>query len=449
MAIVLAVAAALGIGLFAYWKREAPPVPPSPALESLEPAVAKAVYSARERVLSEPRSAAAWGELGEIFLANELEDEAYTCFQHADRLEPGTGRWAYLLAIVLINRGDRDAALPFLERAVEAGLGRGDEQLVPRLVLIEQSLLLGRTAEAEPHLQIVLKRKPEEPRVRFDAGMHAVARSDFPAARKHLEQCLTSVYSRRRARVLLAAVLRQLGDATRADEYQDEADQMAADWEWVDPVVAQYLGRAVKKRAAFHLAESLEGEGKYEEALRVLNPVAEEFPQDDVVQMTLGRLLAQLGDYAGGEAAVRRALVLAPNKVQPHYFLSLVLIEDGKRRERTGDKARAAQLFAEAEASARRTLEAKPDYGFAYMALGLALQSQGRKAEAATAFEDAVRCTPEHGEIQLRLAEALADLGRTKEAIPRFERALRLAPPDASWRASAEARLAKLRESIK
>ena len=149
------------------------------------------------------------------------------------------------------------------------------------------------------------------------------------------------------------------------------------------------------------------------------------------------------------EAAVRRSLVLAPNKVQPHYFLSLILVEDGKRRERTGDKARAAQLFAEAEASARRALEAKPDYGFAYMALGLALQSQGRTTEAATAFEDAVRCTPEHGEIQLRLAEALADLGRTKESIPRFERALRLAPPNAPWRASAEARLAELRRSIK
>ena len=121
--LALAVAATLGIGVLAYWKRVAPPVPPFPVPESLEPAVAKAVYAGRERVLSEPRSAAAWGELGEIFLANELEDEAYSCFQHADRLEPGTGRWAYLVAIVLINRGDRDAALPFLQRAVESGLG--------------------------------------------------------------------------------------------------------------------------------------------------------------------------------------------------------------------------------------------------------------------------------------------------------------------------------------
>ena len=224
---------------------------------------------------------------------------------------------------------------------------------------------------------------------------------------------------------------------------------MEDDWEWSDAVVKQYLGRAVKKRAALRVTETLEAQGQYEEALRALAPAAEDFPADDVIQMTQGRLLAQMGDYSGGEAAVRRALIASPNKIQAHYFLSLILIEKGKARERSGNKSQAAASFVEAADSARRALDAKPDYGFAHMALGLALKSQGKIDEAAKSFEEAVRCTPEHGEIQLRLGELLADLNRTAEAIPRFEQALRLAPPNAAWRASAEARLAKLREPTK
>ena len=50
--------------------------------------------AARERVMAELRSAVAWGELGEVFLANELEAESLACFRRADQLEPSNGRWA-------------------------------------------------------------------------------------------------------------------------------------------------------------------------------------------------------------------------------------------------------------------------------------------------------------------------------------------------------------------
>ena len=71
-----------------------------------------------------------------------------------------------------------------------------------------------------------------------------------------------------------------LDEAAMASQYQEEADRMPGDWDWADPVVTQYLKRAVKKRAAFKVAESLEGQGQFDEALRRLGPVAEEFPDD-------------------------------------------------------------------------------------------------------------------------------------------------------------------------
>src|SRR5215212_6711422 len=70
------------------FSRPTPPDPPDPKAETLEPAVVMSVRTARERVLREPTSAKAWGELGEVFFANELEDEARVCFAEAGRLDP-------------------------------------------------------------------------------------------------------------------------------------------------------------------------------------------------------------------------------------------------------------------------------------------------------------------------------------------------------------------------
>ena len=438
--VVVVVAIAAGAQLYLYLRKPAPPVPPDRAAESLEPAVVAAVRTARERVLKEPRSAAAWGTLGKVFFANEMEDEALACFEEAEWLEPGNFRWPYLRSMVLINRGDRDAALPLLRRVVQLA---GDDNLAPRLVLIEQLLLLGHLPEAEGHVKATLRLRPDDPRVQYEAALLAVAKQDFPAARDHLERCLASPHTRQKARLQLASVCLRLSDPAKAAQYQDEAGRTPTDWDWIDPVVAEYAGLAVKRRSAFKIVESLEGQGRYGEALRVLAPVVEEFPEDDVAQLTLGKLLARSGDFRNGVAALRRAEALAPRKVQPHYYLSLVLLEEGKNREKAGDKTRAVALYVEAEASARRALAIKPDYGVAHMVLGQTLKNLGHDDDGVRELEEAVRCNPEHAELHLQLADMLFDLGRTAAAVPQYEQALRLAPPDAPWRGDAEVRLAK------
>src|SRR5437762_8005509 len=94
-AVVSLVAALLAAGLAWYLVRRstAPPPPPNPELNASEPAVAKAVQAARARVLKEPRSGEAWGELGKVFLANEMEDASQVCFTQAQRLDPKNPRW--------------------------------------------------------------------------------------------------------------------------------------------------------------------------------------------------------------------------------------------------------------------------------------------------------------------------------------------------------------------
>jgi tetratricopeptide (TPR) repeat protein len=164
--------------------------------------------------------------------------------------------------------------------------------------------------------------------------------------------------------------------------------------------------------------------------------------------MTLGKILAQTGDFRGAEESLRKAVQLAPQRVQPRYYLSFLLVKKGEEVSREGDsgQARAEELFREAASLARQALAIKPDYGYAHMALGLSLKHLGERAEALAALRQAVRCNPEFAELHFQLGETLAEEGQATEARQRLEQALRLASPGTVWRKTAEARLAELQK---
>jgi tetratricopeptide (TPR) repeat protein len=438
--------AALATGAWLRWARPrpAPPVPPEVKADALEPAVLTAIGVARERVLKEPASAEAWGDLGKVFLANEMQDEANVCFARAEQLDAHNPRWPYFQGGTWQARGDYAAALPLLRRAADLCAGPEAGNVVPRLLLAETLLTLGRTDEADAEVRQAADSKPDDARVQFDRGLVAAARQDWPAAREHLRRCLGSPYARQKACVQLAAASRRLGEAAAAEDFRRQADRLPPDLEWGDPFVAEYLHWAVRKRARYRLAEQLEAAGRPADAVAVLGPLARDYPDDYLPHLTVGKLLGQTGDLGTAEQALRTARRLAPDKVQVYYYLSLVLFRRGEERERKGERDRAS--FEEAADMARRATELKPDYGFAHMALGLTLKRLGRADEALAAFRQAVRCNPEFAEMHFHLGEALAESGRAEEARPRLEQALRLAPPGAGWRQAARDRLEGLKQ---
>ncbi|OWK34719.1 TPR repeat [Fimbriiglobus ruber] len=407
-----------------------------------------AVRTVRDRVLEQPRSGEAWGSLAEVFLANDLDEEGRICSAEAEHLQPDDPRWPYFQGIVLANRGEREAAIPHLVRAGEKSEKVSKGRSVPHLALAETLLAIGRTDEAEESLRRAASVGPDDPRVQFDSGLLAVARDGWAVARDRFVACLGSPFARRKARIQLAAVYRRLGETAKAEEARSEAGRMPPDADWPDPFVTEYLRRAVRKMSRYKSAESLEAQGRLAEAIRVAEPMTAEFPDDDLPQLMLGRFLAQTGDFDRAERALRRALRLAPDKIQTHYLLGLLLQQRGERSAAAGDSARAAEAFQEGIALSRRALVLKPDYGFAHMALGLLLKQSGDKAEALSELREAVRCNPEYAEIHLQLAELLVDLGHRDEAVPRYERALLLAPPGSPWIPTAAAKVKELKNAL-
>src|SRR5262245_23756992 len=113
--LVLAVGAILITGVAAWLVlRPAGPAPPAVDLVGADPAIAAAVEVAQADVRAKPRSAAAWGRLGQVLRAHNFGDAANVCFARAEQLDPTEPRWPYLQGATLALT-DRDAAIVLFE----------------------------------------------------------------------------------------------------------------------------------------------------------------------------------------------------------------------------------------------------------------------------------------------------------------------------------------------
>jgi tetratricopeptide (TPR) repeat protein len=443
--LILVLVAGVGAGGAYFVLRDWTPLPTPPeAPPEAEPRVLVSIQNARRAVLDSPRSGEAWGHLAGTFLANELEDEGVACAAVAERLDPLNPRWPYYQGGILLNRGDREGAVRHFRRAAARAASAAEGQDAPALLLAETLLGLGRLEEAAAELERVRERRPNDVRVRFDLGLLAVARQDGTTAREQFRTCLDSPFTREKARRQLAIVAQELGDLAAARQFLLEANLVPKDSEWDDPLVSEYLGKSTKKRTHYRLAEQLEAQGLFLEAAEMVRPLTEDDPNDDLPWLALGKLLAQSPRPWLAEPNLRRAVQLAPGKVQAHHYLGAHLFNEGEAALRRGDKEAARGRFEEAAGCARRALDLKPDYGVAHLTLGLALRRLGQHEASLAALRQAATCNPEHGEVHFRLGEALAQAGRIGEARTRLERAVQLAPPGAGWAQEAKDRLAGL-----
>lgn len=427
--VMLGIAAAGGA--FCFWTRH-PPIPEIP-LEGQEPEVADAVTSARANLIAHPRSSQAWGMLGRVLLANEFRlDVALECFGNASRLDPQNPRWPYFSAGILsVDQGQPKEAVVQLMRAVQLQKNESSPPAAPRLMLAELLTLLGEGKQAEGHYYTVLNVDPDNVRAHYGLGMLAAGHGDWELSRTHFEACLNSPEARQKAAAQLAAVCVHLEDQQGATRYATLAAHMPKDFNWTDPYVAEHMQLAVRKRDRYHTVESLEAQGKFDQAVQILMRMVAQSPDDYLPHLTLGRILPQMGQLEKGEEHLLIARRLAPDKIQINYLLSLIYFNRGEAiaRQRPGDTEQAKELFEQSAASAREVLAQKPDYGFAHMSLGLALRQLGQRDQAIAEFREAVHCNPEYADIHLFLGETLAQASDFAEARFHLKQAKLLASP--------------------
>jgi tetratricopeptide (TPR) repeat protein len=400
----LAAAAAAAVYL---WRRPSPP--PVIEVAGLDPEAAAAIEAARADVVAHPRSGAAWGRLGMVLFANDLQAESLACLGQAEDLEPREVRWPYYRGLILLHR-EPEAALAPLRRAT-ALAGR---EIAPRLRLAEALLAQDRLDEAKAEFGAVLREQADNPRALLGLGQIAYRQGKLQESVPDLRRAADSPLAEKAAHATLAEVCQRLGDGVATESERGRVADLPADPPWPDPLLREVEQLRTGLAARLDQADALAGQGQVAEAAGLLRGALHDHPESDRAHLDLGRALIRLNDVDGAEDELRAALRLNPESINAHFLLG------GVRVLKKDD--------AEAESCFRTVIRLKPTHALAHYNLGLCRLRRKDPAGAAEAFRTALRCRPNMTDAHVALAEVLLEQGQTAEARGHLEDALRLAP---------------------
>jgi len=397
-------------GLFAvYSLNRRAPEPPSPALQGVDPAIARSITEATEAVRKTPHSGEAWGRLATILGLHDFGAEADICFTQAERFSPNNARWPYLRG--LLKSGENpEAALDAFARAA----GLSGEMAAPHLRYGEALVERGRIDEAEKQFRFVLQNAPQDGRALLGMGRVALAQRKIQEAKSFLTQSLSNAPTVKATHVLLAQVEQMAGNDPAAEALQQRANDLPEQPEWPDPYLFEANRLRTGKVAAANIAEEMLRKGQIDRARELLENTVRTYPDFSKGWLLFGKALLKQTNAPRAEAAVRRAIELEPASVDARVELGSALFAQGK--------------YTEAEAGYREALAIKPNLAEAWFNLGLAQMNQKNAAAAVASFQKATQYKPDLTYAYIRCGQALGRLNRVPEAIEQLNRALKLNP---------------------
>jgi tetratricopeptide (TPR) repeat protein len=383
----------LGYWLRGYLHR---PEPPLPDLSEVDPEVAEAVQEARQEVLRHRTSAPAWGRLGEVLNAHELNQDALRCFAQAEALDHRELAWPYLQGLILLAY-DPEAAIPCLERAVARS---PDGPLIPRLVLAETLLERGQFHDSQTHLEEALRLEPENTRAQLGLARIAFLRRDWQAGLKHLDACQEDVHCRRLVHGLRGEAWKQLGkpDLARAD--QEQAVKLPPDQAWPDPYRAEVQQCQRGLPAHMRKVEALLQARQTEDARQELEFITDKYPQSMEAWMRLGGIWHQMQRLDEAARCYQKAVQVAPAAAEAWFRL-------GTMQALLGRAPEAIESF-------RQAIGLKPHHAQAHYNLGRCLQKQGDPKGAAAEFEAALNSRPDYELARTALRELQSQRGKER-----------------------------------
>jgi Tfp pilus assembly protein PilF len=209
-----------------------------------------------------------------------------------------------------------------------------------------------------------------------------------------------------RPHVNLGLALQNAGRLDEAERHYRRALEIHPDY----PFALNNLGNILRRR------------GQAEEAERLFLAALEDRPWRPSPWINLGNLAMDRGELATAESRYREALQLRPTAVEARYNLAKVMERQGRAGEAVEEYARAVDLRpdeplflndlgcarlaagdpAGAEQDLRQALRRK-SWEVSWYNLGLALEAQGRAAEAAAAYDSALTISPGMEPARVRL----------------------------------------------
>jgi protein O-GlcNAc transferase len=335
------------------------------------------------------------------FSKNDYET-ARVDFEKVIRLVPAEEQGYRALGLTLLRMGKAEESVRNLEKALSLKPSDSDAQL---------GLAIAYDRLHEPAKEVILLGKLE-----------AAAR-----AQKHPPPAdIEAMYARALAATHqpAAAIIHMkqavVADPRNAGALDDLGSLYAMQKDWPNAEGSFHAALAVNPSLAsahLHLGLALEAEqrpGVAEELSEELNRAYQLDPDNPVINLELGRLLAASGDDQQAIQLLQHAYALMPQSADAAYQLGLAL-------QRSNRMSEAIPLFQSAAA-------ADPNNPDILANLGMALCQQQKATQAVPLLQKAVQLAPKKPIAHQNLAAAYIQLSQFDDAVSELRIALKLSP---------------------
>ena len=381
-------------------------------MASLDPTLRTILETSRLAVVRAPKSASAWGHLGEALHAAEFDAPAKYCYSNATVLDPTAFRWPYLLGLLELQN-EPDQAILHLARATELAGAKAD---APRYQLSRALIERGRHEDAAPHLQTLVAANPDHAAARLELARVHFSRNALREATKEIQPALSNSYTMRAAMQLVAQMAQRNGQLDVAASVARRAATLPRGFDWPDPVLRDVQRLRTDRARLAEQANALIQEQRLTEAEVRLARLLEAFPEDPEGLLLLGRLRYVEKRCAEAETILKRHLAAQPHSLNGLVQLGLVL--------------HCLQRWQDAATTLEKAIELKPDFAQAHLNLAAARARSGDSTGAIRSYRDALRCNPGDVNTHMALAQELANAGDPKAAAEHVQRAAVLSPND-------------------
>jgi tetratricopeptide (TPR) repeat protein len=368
------------------------------------------------------------------FDAHDVSAEAVACYRQAMDLDPNDAHWPYLLAGQLKRSGagaDRDEAVRLYRRAADCPPPSRAHQATALLTLADLLTELGRGNEAAPLYEQVYNADPSDPWAAYRVGVALADRGETEKATQVLFSLARNPFARKKSAIALAELNRRAGRAKDADRFEYAASLLPPDPGWANPFDAEVFNLWRGRRALMSQYVAQEAAQKDRAAVHTATALADQYPSVET-QIMLLRALVDARDYAAALAVADDLLRDEGGRrmANTHLFLGLARLGLADRAEAQGRKADADRLLVQATEALGESVRLKSDSGPGHIYHAKALLRLGRLREAEEAARAGVVCRPEEWQGYLVLADVLAASGRKAEAVTAAEQAVKLAHPN-------------------
>lgn len=416
---------------------------PAPHLDGMEPAVREqlgARLRALEALVARPQVtagelAAAYGEMGQLYLVYDLTAPAEACFANARTLAPREFRWLYFLGGLY----QHDRRVAAAKRELSAALALRPQDVATLVRLGEVELMANDLESAERRFAAARGHEPQAAAAHSGLGRVALRRGDFALALEHLQRALELQPQADVLHYHLAQAYRGLGDLDAMRRHLSQRGETEVAFR--DPLAQSIQGLAVGEGAQILLGQMAMRQGLYARAEEHYRRAVEVSPKSPRAHQALGSALERLERRDEAMEHFQTALRLAPENPQLHHHLGRVLRAGGELETALEHLQAAVQLVPDfdlawadlastwaqkgelekAAAAYARVVELVPESAAARVRRAEVLEALGRNAAAAGELGEVVARDPDAVEVALKLARLEADLGRQEAALARYE----------------------------